>query len=258
MEIPSKSVIIPVDFTEGAEFAFEHALIISKYMEREIVLLHIISKDDEYAQALARIEDWSKKMYEKHNVKSIPIVKKGDIFKNIKSTSIEINALMIIMGLHNAKRAFKTITGSTIPFLLVQDHPRSNKINDIIVPFDYNEDARVQLNWAVLLSKYFNCNINIFKPYIESNAKNEKMKKNMFFIKKILDDKEVIYGVRTSKREDKYNDAVYDFAKEINADMIFIMSYDFKKFILKSTKFNMKFPILCINPAATKIIPGKF
>jgi len=259
MEIPSKSILIPVDFTDKAEFALQYALIMSKYIKREIVLLHIIKKDKERTEATVRIEDWAKTMEAKYGIKTIPIVRKGDIFKGIKTTAIEINALIIIMGLHNPKRALKTIIGSNIPFYLVQAPPINEKIKDVVVPFDYNEKARVQLNWVILLSKYFECNINIIKPYIESNAKNEKMKKNMYFIKKVLDDKEVIYGVRTAKRGDKFNDAIYDFAKEISADLIFIMSYDFKKFILKATKFGLKIPVMCINPATnTMLLPGKY
>lgn len=259
MEIPAKSILVPVDFTEKAEYAFQHAIIMSKYLNREIVLLHIIKKDNEKTQAIVRIEDWAKKMEEKYNHKSLTIVRKGDIFKGLKSTAIEINALIIIMGLHNPKRALKTIVGSNVPFYLVQDAPTTDKIKDIVVPFDYNEKARVQLNWVILLSKYFQCNINILKPYIESNSKNEKMKKNMYFIKKVLDEREVIYGIRTAKRGDKFNDAIYDFAKEITADLIFIMSYDFKKFILKATKFGMKIPVMCINPATnTMLLPGKY
>lgn len=259
MEIPSKSILVPVDFTEKAEYAFQHAIIMSKYVNREIIILHIIKKDAERPQALVRLEDWGKQMEQKYQHKSIPIIRKGDIFKGIKTTAIEINALMIIMGLHNPKRAMKTIVGSNIPFYLVQEQPYREKITDVVVPFDYNEKARVQINWVILLSKYFQCNINILKPFIESNYKNEKMKKNMYFIKKMLDDKEVIYGVRTAKRGAKFNEAIYDFAKEINADLIFIMSYDFKKFILKASKFGMKVPVLCINPATnTTILPGKY
>lgn len=259
MEIPSKSILVPVDFTEKAEYAFQHAIIMSKYVNRDIVIMHIVNKDNERPQALARLEDWGKKMEEKYQIKSIPIIYKGDIFKGIKSTAIEINALMIIMGLHNPKRAMKTIIGSNIPFYLVQESPFREKIVDVVVPFDYDEKARVQINWVILLSKYFQSNINIIKPYIESNYKNEKMKKNMYFIKKTLDEKEVIYGVRTAKRDAKFNDAIYDFAKEINADLIFIMSYSFKKFILKASKYGLKVPVLCINPATnTTILPGKY
>lgn len=258
MEIPNKAILVPIDFTEKAEYALQHALIISQYVQREIVILHVIKKDKERTEATVRLEDWGKNMEQKYNRKLIPIVRKGDIFKGIKTTAIEINALLIVMGLHNPKRALKTIIGSKIPFILVQDKPQSELIKDIVVPFDYNEKARVQLNWAILLSKYFKCNINIIKPYIESNVKNEKMKRNIYFIKKVLDEKEVIYGVRTSKRGEKFNEAIYDFAKEIKADLIFIMSYDFKKFILKAEKFGMKIPVMCINPATTTILPGKY
>ncbi len=258
MEIPTKSILVPVDYTEKAEYAFQHAIIMSKYVNREIVVLNIIKKEHERPVALARLEDWAKQMEEKYNHKSIPIIRRGNIFKGIKAAALEISALMIIMGLHNPKRAMKTIVGSNIPFYVVQAPPIKEKITDVVVPFDYNEKARVQINWVTLLSKYFSCNINILKPFIESNYKNEKMKHNMYFIKKMLDDKEVIYGVRTSKRGVKFNEAIYDFAKEINADLIFIMSYDFKKFILKAEKFGMKIPVLCINPATTTILPGKY
>ncbi len=259
MEIPSKSILVPVDFTEKAEYAFQHAIIMSKYVNRNIVLLNIIKKENQRAAALARLEDWAKQMEQKYNQKSVCIIRRGNIFKGIKAAAIEINSLMIIMGLHNPKRALKTIIGSNIPFYVVQASPFSEKISDVVVPFDYNEKARVQVNWVILLSKYFSCNINILKPYIESNYKNEKMKRNMYFVKKILDDKEVIYGIRTSRRGDKFNDAIYNFAREINADLIFIMSYDFKKFVLKAEKFGMKIPVLCINPATnTTILPGKY
>ncbi|MGQ9848139.1 MAG: universal stress protein [Bacteroidales bacterium] len=259
MEIPSKSILVPVDFTDKAEFAFQHALIMAKYIKREIVLLHIIKKDNERTQALVRLEEWAKNMEQKYGHKAIPIIQKGNIFKGLKKAALEINALVIIMGLHNPKRALKTIIGSNIPFYLVQASPQSEKIKDIVVPFDYNEKARVQLNWVVILSKYFGCNINIIKPFIESNARNEKMKNNMYFIKKVLEEKGIVYGVRTSKRGVKFNDAIYDFAKEINADLIFIMSYNFKKFILKASKYDSKIPVLCINPATnTMILPGKY
>jgi hypothetical protein len=85
------------------------------------------------------------------------------------------------------------------------------------------------------------------------------MRKNMFFIRQILEEKNIVFGVRTAKREKKFNEEIYDFAAEINADAIFIMSYHFKEFILKSKHFNMKVPVLCINPATnTQILPGRF
>ena len=81
----------------------------------------------------------------------------------------------------------------------------------------------------------------------------------MLFIRSVLDKKGIVFGVRTAKRDAKFNDAIYGFASEINADAIFIMSYHFKEFILKAKKFGLKVPVLCINPATnTQILPGKY
>ncbi len=259
MELTNKSILVPVDFTENSEFAFQHALQMSKYIKKSITLLHIIKKDREQPEALVRISEFAKKMQEKYGVETYPLVRKGDIFKAIKSTAIEINALLIIMGLYNAKRALRVIVGSNVPFYLVQAPPKNEKIVDIVVPADFNEKNRVQMNWVILLSKYFDSNINIIKPFISSNFKNDKMKKNMYFIRQILGEKDIVFGIRTSKRESKFNDAIYEFAIEINADAIFIMSYQFKKFILKAHQFGVKVPVLCINPATnTTLLPGKF
>lgn len=259
MELTEKSIIVPVDFTENSEFAFQHAVQMSKYIHRSIALLHIINKDHEKPAAMEKLTEFSKKMQEKYAIETVCLVRKGDIFKAIKNTAIEINALLIVMGLHSAKRAIKVIVGSNIPFYLIQSPPINDTIKDIVVPVDYNEKNRVQMNWVTLLSKYFNSNINIIKPFISNNYKNEKMRKNMFFIRQILDEKGIVFGVRTAKRESKFNEEIYDFAAEINADAIFIMSYHFKEFILKSKHFNMKVPVLCINPATnTQILPGRF
>ena len=259
MELTDKSIIVSVDFTENSEFAFQHALQMSKYIKKNISLLHIIKKDREQSEAMAKLVEFEKKMHEKYGVESYPIVRRGNIFKVIKATAIEINALLIVMGLYSAKRAIKVIIGSNVPFYLVQAPPKNEKIVDIVVPFDIEAKSRIQLNWVVLLSKYFDSNINILKPFINNNFKNEKMKKNMCFIRQILDEKNIVFGIRTSKRETKFNNAIYEFANEINADTIFIMSYQFKEFILKASKFGMKVPVFCINPATnTTILPGRY
>lgn len=259
MELTPKSVLVPVDFTENSEFACQHAIQLAKHIKKNITLLHIIKKDHERAEVSEKLNGFAQRMKEKYGMESCCIVRKGDIFKAIKSSAIEINALMIVMGLINPKRAIKVIIGSNIPFFLIQAPPINERITDIVVPVDFNEKNRVQMNWVILLSKYFDCNINIIKPFIENSYKKEKMKKNMFFIKQILDNKEIVFGVKTGKRDTRFDAAIYQFASEINADAIFIMSYHFKEFILRAKNYGLKIPVLCINPATnTTILPGRF
>jgi hypothetical protein len=127
-----------------------------------------------------------------------------------------------------------------------------------VVPIDHYEENRVQLNWVIFLAKFFKSNINIIKPFINSNSKNTKMKQNIFFAKQLMDAKGVVYGVRTSKREVKFHTAISDFTNEIDGDLIFMMTYNFKEFMKVAEKEGCKVPILCLNPRSVKIVPDRY
>ena len=68
MELTDKSIIVPVDFTDNSEFAFQHALQMSKYIKKNISLLHIIKNDSEQPESMAKLVEFEKKMHEKYGV----------------------------------------------------------------------------------------------------------------------------------------------------------------------------------------------
>jgi len=259
MSLPDKPIMVPVDFSELSVAAIQHAMIFAKTTGHGIVLAHIVNKPAEIPAAQSRLNEFAEKMKAQFNTQFFSVVKAGDLYKGIKTASIEMNAMIIIMALQKPKRAFKVIIGSNIPFLLIQMPPINDRIIDIVVPVDNEDKSRIQLNWVAFLSYFFKCNINLIKPFFSSSFRAEKMRKQMFFYKNVLESKGIIYGIRTAKRDQKFNDAIYEFAQEIQADLIFIMSYQFKEFILKANKFGLKVPVLCINPATNlRILPGKF
>lgn len=258
MEDNRKPIVVTWDFTDKSEYSFQYAKILSDFLKTRINLLHIVKKDSEVSDATNKLNDVASSLESKYGCKPAVLVKSGNIFKTISETSKNINAILIIMALHSSKRAHKVIHGSKTPYLLVQTPPKNNHISDIIMPVDTAKENRVQINWAVLLSKYFKCNINIIKPFINSDYKNDLMRKNIFFVRQHFDEKGVVYGLRTSKRKVNFNDAIKNFAQEIEADMIFIMSYEFKKFMKGAAKSDLKTPILCINPRTDlTILPDK-
>jgi nucleotide-binding universal stress UspA family protein len=258
MEISSKGIFVPWDFSEKTDAAIKYAKLMSSTTGKGITLVHIVKKSKFIQEAEEKLKSCVVDIKEKYGLDVSYVVRAGNLFKMISKTAQEFNASLIIMGMHSGKRAIKVIVGSRIPFLLIQNPPKRDKIIEIVVPVNEDEKNRVQLNWVIFLSKYFNSNINIIKPFISNNAKNAKMKANMQFTRKILDSKGVVYGIRTSKREDKFEHAVNKFAKEIDADMIFVMSYKFKKLVKWMEKEEITIPILCINPATDlKILPDK-
>ena len=254
-----KSIVVPWDFSEKAEASFQHALILSKIMGQNIVLLHVIKDESEKENSKSKLEADTLRLESLYGKKPQYTCLKGDIYKSINTFTEEINSPLVVMPLHNSKNAIKVVTGSRVPFYLVQKAPVTQKIVDIVVPIDHYEENRVQLNWVVFLSKIFNSNINIIKPFINSNVTNSLMKKNIFFAKQLMNAKNVVYGIRTAKREDKFNFAISKFTKEIDADLIFMMTYNFKEYMNAAEKEGTSStPILCLNPKSVKIVPDKY
>lgn len=252
------SIVVPWDFSKRAEASFQHALLISKIMNRDIVLFHVVDSEDKIAEAEATLDADTERLEKAFGKKPSFACRKADIYKGINEFCEEIDAPLVVMPLHNSKRAIKVITGSIVPFYLVQHPPKSDKISDIVVPIDHYEENRVQLNWVIILAKVFESNINIIKPFINSNARNKLMKKNIFFAKQLMDAKRVIYGIRTSKREVKFSQAISDFTKEIDGELIFMMTYNFKDYMNISDDERSTAPVLCLNPKSVRIIPDKY
>jgi len=259
MEIARKSIFVPWDYSDKAKCAFEHAYNLSKTFNKEIVLLNIVDKEKYISDAEPKLKEEAEKLQTESGINIKHVVAAGNLYKTIPAIAKEKDASLIVMGMHSSKRSMKTVMGSEVPFFIVQEKPKRNKIIEVVVPIDTDDKNRVQLNWVIYIAKHFECNINIIKPFINKDSKNRKMKANMFFARRALDAKHVVYGIRTAKREDKWSHAVSKFANEIDSDLIFVMSHDFKKFMKRMEGENMKIPIICINPATgLTLLPGKF
>lgn len=248
-----KTIMVPWDFTTASENAIQHAVLLLRG-NVDITLVHIVDHASKIEGKTKELDDVANEIAAKFNIeKPNVLVKAGNIFKHLTSTAAELNALLIVMGIHDIhnKRVVKVVLGSQIPYVLVKEAPKRKGYGDLVVPFDEDEKNRIQLNWVINLAKYYNCNIDIIKPFINNNVKNEKMRNQMFFIKKNLDAKGIIYGIRTSKRGIDFKNAIFEFVDEIDADMAMMMASKFKKYI-KGVK-NITIPVMVINPKLAKI-----
>ncbi len=248
-----KTIMVPWDFTTASEYAIQHAILL-KRGSVDITLVHIVDSKQKIEGKTNELKEVAQEVAKKLNI-DVPnvLVRAGNIFKHLSGIAQEINALLVVMGIHDIhnKRVIKVVLGSQIPYVLVKEPPKRQGYGNLVVPFDEDEKNRIQLNWVINLSKFYNCNIDMIKPFINNNVKNEKMRNQMFFIKKNLDAKGIIYGVRTSKRGVDFHNAIFDFVEEIDADMVMMMAGKFKKYI-KGVR-NNPIPIMVINPKLAKL-----
>jgi hypothetical protein len=253
MAIVKKTIMVPWDFSPVSDLAFQHALLLKRGFV-DLTLVHIVDKEIYIKPKKDEIEKIAEEYASKYNIeKPNVVVKKGNIYKHLSALTIEINALLAVMGVHNIhnKRVLKVVLGSKVPFVLVQTPPKRQVYHELVVPFDEDRRNRITLNWVINLAKYYNVNVDIIKPFISNNVRNEKMRNQMFFVKKNLDVKGIIFGIRTAKREVLFQDAIFHFSEEIDSDMIIIMSHNFKNYIKGMKEY--KPTIMVINPKLAKL-----
>ncbi len=259
----NRPIIVPWDFSDLAEFAIQHAERFAKIIQCDIILLHIVKKESEIDGAIEKMNEATEEQLKKYGIKPRFVVREGSIFTDINKFVEEENAMFAIMGTHGIKGmqkftgswALKVIIGSEVPFIVVQDSPKSEKVKNIVFPVDFKFSEKEKLVWADFLHKYFNAIFHLC--YVESSDPlfKKKIQSNMIIAKKFLKDKGVYFEV--VKLEGKnLQDETIKFAEKIHADLIMITTtknISFHDYMLGAAEQKMiandkKIPVMTINP----------
>lgn len=279
MEKRKNILLVPIDFTEVADNAIDHAIGIAKKWDWQVVILHIINKDTKALLNLykATIEAVNDKMEEKvkeiqaaYNFKVDYLVKEGSIFEDIAQVSKELGASFVIMGTHGksgiqhfiGSYAFKVITSSEVPFIVVQKRNFDRPYEKIVLPLDDSLESRQKIKWAIYIAKYFQAKILIKAMYKSDDIQRYKLNVVLQRVLKILDENGISYEYEMKDGSGSFSKQTVQYAKENDADMIIIMtdhdSTSFPAFIFNPSDEQVLFndeniPVMCVNPRELNI-----
>lgn len=227
------TVLVPNDFTDAAEYALEHAAKVVTIFNGEVHMLHVISKEKEREKAQAKLDEMGKIASEKYGVVYKSIIRKGNIFDDIGEVATEIGARMIIMGTHGVKGiqklvgsyALKVILHSEVPFIITQKKsPNDKGYKDIVVPISYEEESKQKLTLLAKISQHFGARLHVFCPYETDSFLVARLKRQLNFTKKFLEDKKVTYTVKIAKEKGNFLPQVTTYAREVQADLIAVVN----------------------------------
>lgn len=262
-------ILVPWDFSPVAENALEHAIQFAEITGGYITLVHLVKKKKEVAAALKKLNEVAETAKAKFEKISEVIVKEGNIFDNINEIADELEAKMVIMGTHGitgmqkftGSKALKVISGTQIPFVVIQDKPASEHIKNIILPIDSRKEVRQKMNQVKFISKHYNVKFHLCVPTANSSENVKKsIKNNSIFIQSFLKQHDIDFEIYEF---DKLNDsvsAVNLLMEQISADLIliittkdiatsdYILGADEQKIIANSQKV----PVMCISPIKAK------
>lgn len=274
MELQSQKLIVPWDFSPVSENALLFALKIGSFShEFSIDLIHVVESGGIFSkgkltekEAAEKIKGDVARIKEQYGVEVKAVVQEGNIFHTISEYAFDVEAELVIMGTHGIKGvqkltgswALKVIAGSNVPFLVIQDAPRTERIfENIVLPLDYRINEKERLRWATKIASQYKSRVHIILPYASDAGIQKKVNYNLAFAKKHFEGHEITFDVHSAGKGSNFSDEIIKLAVDIEADLVLIMTtpnLDFTDYMFGAQEQyvianNSKIPVMCVNPA---------
>lgn len=139
-----------------------------------------------------------------------------------------------------------------IPFIIANKAPSHVYYTDLVVPVTTQRTFRETVRWIIQIANYYHCNVNLIRPpAISDSLQKFNLATNISFIKKFLEEQDIIYGLKTGSRKIKFEDSVFEFMQNIDADILILMSDQYTTYF-PNKKINIDTPVMLINPLQKK------
>ena len=267
-------LLVPTDFTNEAHSAIQHAVKLGVIVQAEVILLNVVKDKSDIPAATNKLkeeEKWAKTVNDQIDVRSI--VRVGNIFDDIGDAASELGVSLIIMGTHGASGwqkitgsyAWKVITNSSVPFIVVQDQLMNDTGYDsIVVPLDLNNETKQKLEMVASIAHYFDSEVHLITPNESDEFLSNKLKANRIWAAKYLKGKNVKFTTQIVDDGDNLLEGVFKLSKKVEADLIAIMNLQKNSLmgVLGSSyqqeiiANKAKVPVLCLNPLKSTIASG--
>lgn len=267
---PEKNIILVTwDFTEKNEYALEHAKKASEILHCSIGLVHIVKKENEVHAAEERIRGVIAAKYSDMSPAPKIIVRDGNIFSTITELANEMYAIMVFMGTHGIKGmqkffgswALKVIAHTKVPFIVVQDKPKSNLYRKIVVPVTFRKENKESINWITYFAKNFRSHFHLFKAKHSDPNFVKGIDSNIYFLTKYFTSKGISFDIEEAQEASDFVLQTTKYAKDIDADSILLVvtkDIGFADYVLGAHEQYLianeaLLPVICINPKPPKL-----
>ncbi|EFK96737.1 universal stress protein [sediment metagenome] len=271
------SILVPWDFTETSENALQHAINLAKKADNDVILMHIIEKGSFFAKKSnkaieaerveyeAKFKALTQEFFMKYTFKPKYIIAVGELIKTTAEEAKKNKVNLIIIGTNHlireshmkTKGLLKLNMLADIPIIIAKTPPPRPYYIEVVFPIDHDKKNKDKVAWAIYLAKYYSCNINIIKPFSIDSLDKKNLNNNIYFAKKAFDNKGIIYGIKTAKKDENFHTSTCNFSQKIDADLILVMSYAFKHFAeVEKNEFSIPVMLVNLNQKIRKL--GKF
>jgi len=220
-----KKILVPCDFSFTSNQALSFALQLAKRLSAEIIVFTALGSQFTFGSARRAFEELRKKFGSLDNLTFSTM--QGSVTESIRSQIDTQNIDLVVMGTNGAagikeytvgSNTEKVVRFSPVPVIAIRKNVSISSIHNIVIPTD-TETISQGFLWSLIeLQELLNARLHLLLISTEHRLFNSKdlMKKLKDFV--------ALAGLENYtlnlQREDRKEDAIVSFAREVNADMI--------------------------------------
>jgi nucleotide-binding universal stress UspA family protein len=235
----NKKILVPTDFSPGAETAAAFAADIANASGASITFLHV--HDDKKlsrTEVESRMESFCNKSSRIHAIGCDHIITGNNIFKAIPAAALEGKYMIVVIATHGIQGLRQKMMGADIlklvkaipvPVLVVQRDSVAPEggFKKMVFPVGGHKRFDRQVNAALLIGQIFDTEIQVYSVRKKGDEWTPTLKKNTQLAEKAFSEK----GIRHSRVNEEPNVLSVGYARQTikyavksGADLISIMS----------------------------------
>jgi len=246
-------MLVPTDFSEVADLALEHAIMIAKNFDNDIALLAIYDTGNLITSIFSKnateemvekslqtkLDSIKNDIKKKHGIDIITVVKSAySIYKTIVDTAEEMGCDSIVMGTHGASglklimgsNAQRVISNAQVPVFVVKEKHFGDGYKNIVFPVDLTFETRQKVKWAIHLAKKFNSTIHILSFREDDEFLEHKINANINNVEAHFKEAGVNYTSFFLTDKSGLAKETINYAVNLKADLIMIMTQQDESF----------------------------
>ena len=188
----NKMILVPCDFSPLAFHALEHGAYMSKSMHSRLVILHVAAREAEVPAITKKMHFVADDCLEKFGVMPEIIVKHGEPYSIIKEVANELDPISVILKTGGGIRTVKILAGTSIPFIVIQDSPKSETLNNIAFPINFLNKLDEKMKRVVHFADYYpDAIMHIITPSGKHTEKERNVATGVNLTGKVLKDQNI-------------------------------------------------------------------
>lgn len=229
-------VVVGFDFSSGSAYAVDLAIDVANRWQSDIRLVYVKEKNEDETPIRAEIERRNAGVA--HLLKGIKleyVLREGTPPEQLAAQVAEDNASLLIVGTHGmsgmkrnmlGRNSYRIIELCPAPVLIVREDFNFNKdLETIVVPIDSSDDTRQKAAEAAMFARTFGSTIHLLGLYTSTFADIRRTVNNyVAMVSRHFDKMGVNYQTKFIDVEKNVTLATLDYANEVNADLIVIMT----------------------------------